>query len=173
MLNRRTLLLSSAMAAAGFARAGAQDYPARPIRIIVPLAAGGMADILARVIAAKLGEAGHTAVVENRTGGSGVIGADGGAGRNRGFCPACAVAPRGSMSMVMGASGLRSLSVDEWFSHRDSPLGTMLAWANPVPWTVAMPITARKMVGSVAWVRTETMPLATVTEPRTPGWPAR
>ena len=36
-----------------------------------------------------------------------------------------------------------------------------------------MPITARKMVGSVAWVRTETMPLATVTEPATPGWPAR
>ena len=76
MLNRRTLLLSSAMLATGAARAGAQDYPARPIRIIVPLAAGGMADILARVIAAKLTEAGHTAVVENRTGGSGVIGAD-------------------------------------------------------------------------------------------------
>ncbi len=74
MLNRRTLLLSGAML--GLAPAAAQDYPARPIRIIVPLAAGGMADILARVIAAKLTEAGHTAVVENRTGGSGMIGAD-------------------------------------------------------------------------------------------------
>ena len=61
MLNRRTLLLSGAALAAGLAPARAQDYPARPIRIIVPLAAGGMADILARVIAQKITEAGHTA----------------------------------------------------------------------------------------------------------------
>jgi tripartite-type tricarboxylate transporter receptor subunit TctC len=76
MLDRRSLLLSGAALAAGIAPVSAQDFPSRPIRIIVPLAAGGMADILARVIATKLGEAGHTCVVENRTGGSGVIGAD-------------------------------------------------------------------------------------------------
>jgi len=76
MLDRRTVLLGGAALTAAMPFAHAQDFPARPIRIVVPLAAGGMADILARVIAAKLGEAGHTAVVENRTGGSGVIGAD-------------------------------------------------------------------------------------------------
>lgn len=76
MLNRRTLLLGSAALSVGVPQARAQEFPSRPIRIVVPLAAGGMADILARVIAQKLTEAGHTAVVENRTGGSGVIGAD-------------------------------------------------------------------------------------------------
>ena len=100
MLNRRTLLLSSAMLAAGAVRAGAQDYPARPIRIIVPLAAGGMADILARVIAAKLGEAGHTAVVENRTGGSGVIGAD-----------AVAKSPADGYTLLMGLHATQAILV--------------------------------------------------------------
>ena len=77
MLNRRTLLLGCAAFAGSAGRLDAQDYPSRPIRIIVPLAAGGMADILARTIAAKITEAtGATVVVENRTGGSGVIGAD-------------------------------------------------------------------------------------------------
>jgi len=77
MLNRRTLLLGGAAFAGNAGLLHAQDYPSRPIRIIVPLAAGGMADILARTIAAKITEAtGATVVVENRTGGSGVIGAD-------------------------------------------------------------------------------------------------
>ena len=75
MATRRTFLITAgAVLTAGIAPLRAQDYPNRPIRIIVPLAAGGMADILARVIAQKLGESGHAAVVENRTGGAGVIG---------------------------------------------------------------------------------------------------
>jgi tripartite-type tricarboxylate transporter receptor subunit TctC len=76
MLDRRRLLFAGAALTVAMPAAHAQDYPSRPIKIVVPLAAGGMADILARVIAAKLSEAGHTAVVENRTGGAGVIGAD-------------------------------------------------------------------------------------------------
>src|SRR5262245_15749350 len=57
--------------------ADAQPYPARPIKIIVPLAPGGLADILARAAAQHLGEAGRqSVVVENRTGAGGVIGAD-------------------------------------------------------------------------------------------------
>src|SRR5262245_49610957 len=57
--------------------ARAEDYPARPIRIIVPLPAGGLADILARIVAQRLSEAsGQSAVVENRTGGAGAVGAE-------------------------------------------------------------------------------------------------
>jgi tripartite-type tricarboxylate transporter receptor subunit TctC len=56
--------------------ATAQQYPSQPIKIIVSLAPGGVADTTARAFAAKLGEAGFTAVVENRTGAGGAIGAE-------------------------------------------------------------------------------------------------
>jgi tripartite-type tricarboxylate transporter receptor subunit TctC len=58
--------------------AGAQDaWPTRPIRIVVPLAAGGGTDALARVIALKLADKfGQPATVENRAGAAGNIGAE-------------------------------------------------------------------------------------------------
>lgn len=56
--------------------AAAQSYPSQPIKIIVPTAPGGVADIVGRAFAAKLNEAGKTAVVENKTGAGGAIAAD-------------------------------------------------------------------------------------------------
>jgi tripartite-type tricarboxylate transporter receptor subunit TctC len=54
-----------------------QDYPSRPIRIIVPSAPGGLGDILARQVADRLGSALRTSVVvDNKPGGAGVIGND-------------------------------------------------------------------------------------------------
>jgi len=55
----------------------AQAYPARPMRIVVPVATGGIADYYARVIGRHVAEAwGQPVVVENRAGGGGNIGAD-------------------------------------------------------------------------------------------------
>jgi tripartite-type tricarboxylate transporter receptor subunit TctC len=55
----------------------AQTYPSRPLRLIVPLGAGGASDLNARVLAEKLGERlGQAVVVENRPGAEGIIGVD-------------------------------------------------------------------------------------------------
>ena len=67
------LLALVAAATPGFA----QDYPAKPVRIIVPTAPGGMADILARHFGQKFGEKiKQPVIVENKTGAGGVIAAD-------------------------------------------------------------------------------------------------
>lgn len=55
----------------------AQDYPSRPIRMVTPIASGGMTDVVSRVIGAKLAERlGQPVVIENRPGGGGNIGAE-------------------------------------------------------------------------------------------------
>jgi tripartite-type tricarboxylate transporter receptor subunit TctC len=64
----------------GAAPASAQNYPTKPIHIIVPYAPGGITDIAARIVGAKLTEAwGQQVVVENKPGGNGFIGMTAGA----------------------------------------------------------------------------------------------
>src|SRR3954467_6460739 len=59
------------------APAVAQSYPNRLVKVVVPFAAGGGTDVMARIISQKLGEAwSQPVVVENRTGAGGIIGAD-------------------------------------------------------------------------------------------------
>ena len=55
----------------------AQDYPTRPVRIVIPLSPGGTTDVPGRIIAQKLSEAlGQQFFVENRAGAGGTIGTD-------------------------------------------------------------------------------------------------
>ncbi len=69
-------VLALALAFASFASA-AQDYPIRPVKIIVPYGVGGSADVYGRFLAAKLSDAlGQPFLIENRPGGGAVIGTD-------------------------------------------------------------------------------------------------
>ena len=67
-------LLAGAALLTGALSAQAADYPTKPIRIVVPYAAGGSTDVLARLIGERLGKLlGQPAVVDNRPGGSAQI----------------------------------------------------------------------------------------------------
>ncbi len=92
-------LFFAALVSAGSALA--QPYPQKPIRIIVPFPAGGIADTFARSIGQKLNEAwSQPVVVENRAGAGGNIGAE-----------AVAKAPPDGYTLVMGNIGTHALNV--------------------------------------------------------------
>ena len=70
-------VLAAGLAAFGPAVAGAQAYPAKPVRVIVPFPPGGGNDIVGRIVAQRLHEAlRETVVVDNRGGAGGTIGTD-------------------------------------------------------------------------------------------------
>ena len=75
--SRRTFLFAAIAAIALTSGAKAEDYPSRPVRIVVSFSAGGPTDIVGRVIAQKLSELlGQQFFVENKVGAGGNIGAD-------------------------------------------------------------------------------------------------
>ena len=72
-----TFVLAAAFAVLAPLTAHAQDYPARPVKIVVPFAAGGPADVYARFLGARLQESmGQPFVVENRPGAGAVTGTE-------------------------------------------------------------------------------------------------
>jgi tripartite-type tricarboxylate transporter receptor subunit TctC len=78
MVDRRLVLATIALAAAGFPSAarGQVAYPLRPVTLIVPFAPGGSTDVVARLVAGKMGELlGQEIVVQNVEGAGGTLGA--------------------------------------------------------------------------------------------------
>src|SRR5438132_6573191 len=101
--------LAAPLAAAAFsaalcvlpASARAQPYPAKPVKIVVPFAAGGIADLYARIIGQRVAESwGQPVLVENRTGAGGNIGAD-----------AVAKSPPDGYTLCMSALGPHAVNV--------------------------------------------------------------
>lgn len=113
------LLLSSA--------AAAQDsYPTRPVRIVVGFVAGGGNDIIARLVAQKLGDSfGQPVVVDNRPGAGGRIASD-----------YVAKAPADGHTLLMGASG--AMAVDPAV-HHDLPYSVTRDFA-PVSLVASFPL---------------------------------
>ena len=73
----RSLLVSFALTLAAANVLGAEAYPSRPIRLIVPSGAGGVTDILARILAERMRTSlGQQVVVDNRPGAGGIVGTE-------------------------------------------------------------------------------------------------
>jgi tripartite-type tricarboxylate transporter receptor subunit TctC len=81
--------------------ATAQDYPVKPIRMVVPFPPGGFSDVFARIIGGKMNESwGQQVIVDNRPGAGGNIGAD-----------IVAKSPPDGYSLVMGTIGTHAINV--------------------------------------------------------------
>ncbi|CAN7718748.1 tripartite tricarboxylate transporter substrate binding protein [Variovorax sp. LjRoot84] len=97
--NRR-LFIGASIGSLLVGRSFAQQYPSKPIRLVVPFPAGGPTDIVARPIAQLLGSAlGQQVFVDNRGGAGGVIGAD-----------AIAKAPPDGYALLMGTVGTSAIN---------------------------------------------------------------
>jgi tripartite-type tricarboxylate transporter receptor subunit TctC len=115
----QTILRSAAAACAAMAvfasPAHAQPYPSKPIRIVVPFAAGGAVDVVARVVGQRLSEqVNQPVIVDNKPGGHANIGAD----------QVAKSAPDG-YTLLLGANGLAA----NMTLHKNIPFDTLRDFA--------------------------------------------
>ncbi len=106
--------------------AAAQPYPAKPIRLIVPFAAGQGADVAARLIAQKLGDdLGQPLVIDNRPGAGGNIGAQ-----------AVAKAPADGYTLLVGSNGTHAANPALYASLPFDPVRDFV----PIAFTGSVPM---------------------------------
>jgi tripartite-type tricarboxylate transporter receptor subunit TctC len=103
-MKRRTLL-ACALAAASALSSSAALAQGKPIRLIVPYAAGGPIDVTARVLAERVKDSLGTVIIENKPGGGGNIGAD-------------AVAKAAPDGLTIGISAVATHAINPWLFSR-------------------------------------------------------
>jgi len=103
-MKRRQLLLTSLGAAAAAAAPAAWSQP-RPIRLVVPYAAGGPIDVTARLLAERVKDSLGTVIIDNKPGGGGNIGAD-------------AVAKAAPDGLTIGISAVATHAINPWLFSR-------------------------------------------------------
>lgn len=112
-------LIAGGMALVASLGAEAQTYPNRPVRLIVPFAAGGTTDIFARLVADKLSQSlGQQFIIENRGGAGGNIGAD-----------AVAKSTPDGYTLVMGTVGTHAINASLYARMPFDPLTDFAAVA--------------------------------------------
>ena len=118
--------LAAAPLSAVLPAAYGEDFPARPLKLLVPIAAGGLTDTLARTLAARLGERlGQPVAVENRPGGGGIIGMQ-----------AAARAPADGYTLILVYQGVASVNAS---LYRSLPYDTLRDFA-PVAQVATFPL---------------------------------
>jgi tripartite-type tricarboxylate transporter receptor subunit TctC len=96
----RLFLATMAAAVIAASPVAAQQFPAKPIRVIVPFAPGGPSDFLARIVGQKMTESwGQQVIIENRTGANGIVG-----------CELVAKSPPDGYTLVMGTPGTHGIN---------------------------------------------------------------
>ncbi|MFM1988158.1 MAG: hypothetical protein RJA99_1115 [Pseudomonadota bacterium] len=145
-VRRRLVAAAAALPAASLAPRAvrAQAWPSKPIRVIVPYAAGGTSDILARTLGVRVGEAlGVQVVVENKPGANGVLGTD----------LVAKAAPDGHTVLIADVGGITSapalVPTLPFQPLRDLAPVTMLTWS-PHLLVVGPQVAARTLAELVA-----------------------
>lgn len=112
-----TAMLSALLFAAAAAPAGAQDFPSRPLRIIVPYPPGGGTDRVARIIGEKLAEQmSQPVVIDNRAGAGGVVGTE-----------ASARAAPDGYTMVLGSTATHAVNPSLYSKPGYDPIADFVA----------------------------------------------
>jgi tripartite-type tricarboxylate transporter receptor subunit TctC len=112
-----TVMLSALLCAMAAAPVGAQDFPSRPLRIIVPYPPGGGTDRVARIIGEKLAEQmGQPVVIDNRAGAGGVVGTE-----------ASARAAPDGYTMVLGSTATHAVNPSLYTKPGYDPIADFVA----------------------------------------------